>query len=249
MSLDRFQNLDFAGFKELAKDKTLSPHEKIGFPDAYRAGQEAAIFEDIKLKLPNLTKSNQIVVDIGPGCGALALLLIEHCLANQSTLVLIDSQEMLEHLPDGENIIKIPAYYPNECQQLFEKYAQKANVILTYSVLHYVFEEGNLFGFLDATLDLLANEGEFLIGDIPNISKRKRFFASDTGIKFHREFMKTEENPKVEFNRNEAGQIDDAVLFSMIMRARQAGFDAYLLPQSKDLPMANRREDILIRRP
>ncbi len=48
---DKFQNLDFASFKELAKDKTLSPHEKIGFPDSYRAGKEAIIFDDIRAKL------------------------------------------------------------------------------------------------------------------------------------------------------------------------------------------------------
>ena len=249
MSLERFQNLSFADFKELAKNETLSPHEKIGNPDSYRAGKESEIFDDIKLKVPNLIKNNQIVVDIGPGCGALALLLIEHCIANKNTLILIDSAEMLEQLPNEKTIIKIPAYYPDECQQLFKEYSQKVNVVLTYSVLHYVFKEGNLFRFLDSTLSLLSDEGEFLIGDIPNISKRKRFFSSSTGIKFHQKFMKTEEKPKVAFNCSDPGEIDDAVLFSIAMRSRQAGFDAYLLPQSDKLPMANRREDILIRRP
>ena len=44
-------------------------------------------------------------------------------------------------------------------------------------------------------------------------------------------------------------KIDDAVVFSILGRARAAGFDAYVVPQAPDLPMANRREDILIMSP
>ncbi len=248
-NFDKFQNLDFAAFKQLAKDETLSPHEKIGFPDSYRAGKEAVIFDDIKVKLSNLNKSGKTIIDIGAGCGALAFLLIEECLKNENTLVLIDSEEMLAHLPDDKGLIKIPAYYPNDCQDFLKEYEGRADAILTYSVLHYVFDEGNLFKFLDSTLGLLAVGGECLIGDVPNVSRRKRFFASPTGIKFHQDFMNTTDAPQVEFNRIETGQMDDAVLISLMMRARQAGFDAYVLPQTDDLPMANRREDIFIKRP
>ena len=35
-----------------------------------------------------------------------------------------------------------------------------------------------------------------LIGDIPNMSKRKRFFASEEGVRFHQEFMKNKRSPK-----------------------------------------------------
>jgi hypothetical protein len=38
-------------------------------------------------------------------------------------------------------------------------------------------------------------------------------------------------------------------LLGLVMRARAEGFDAYLLPQRPDLPFANRREDLLCRRP
>lgn len=249
VSPDKFQNLDFAAFKELAKDATLSPHEKIGFPDAYRAGREAVIFDDIRAKLSNLDKTGQTIVDIGAGCGALAFLLIEHCLKNRNKLVLIDSEEMLAQLPNDENIIKVAAYYPKDCQDFLAEYAGRADAVLTYSVLHYVFDEGNLFNFLDATLGLLTVGGECLIGDAPNISKRKRFFSSPTGAAFHKEFMNTSDEPTVEFNRVEINQMDDAVLMALMSRARLAGFDAYILPQSSSLPMANRREDIFIRRP
>jgi hypothetical protein len=61
--------------------------------------------------------------------------------------------------------------------------------------------------------------------------------------------MKTDEAPVVEFNKVEFDQIDDAVVMSLIQRARAQGFDAYVVPQAPALPMANRREDILIVRP
>jgi len=88
-----------------------------------------------------------------------------------------------------------------------------------------------------------------LIGDIPNVSKRKRFFASATGVRFHKDYMKTDEAPVVEFNTIEPDQIDDAVVMALIQRARSQGYDAYVLPQAPDLPLSNRREDILITRP
>jgi hypothetical protein len=112
-----------------------------------------------------------------------------------------------------------------------------------------VYAEGNPFQFVDECIRLLAGGGQILIGDIPNISKRKRFFASPNGIRFHREFMKTDEAPAVAFNALEPGEIDDAVLIGIVMRARAAGCDAYILPQPANLPMANRREDILISKP
>ena len=43
--------------------------------------------------------------------------------------------------------------------------------------------------------------------------------------------------------------MDDSVVMSVLMRCRNQGFDAYILPQSQSLPMANRREDILVVRP
>src|SRR5689334_7532847 len=50
----RFENLTFEQFRRLALDARLSKYEKIGFPDSYREGLEALIFEDIRSKLTNL---------------------------------------------------------------------------------------------------------------------------------------------------------------------------------------------------
>ena len=243
----RFADLTFDGFKELAVTAGLSRYERIGFPDEYRAGREADIMRDVRAKLTNLEGWNRTVLDIGPGCSDLPAYLIDLCRRNEHSLALCDSAEMLAHLPDEPFVAKVPGRFPRNFA--VTEYAGRVDAILVYSVLQYVFVEGSVFDFVDACLELLAPEGQLLIGDVPNVSKRKRFFESEEGVRFHREFTGTTEGPDVRFNVVERSKIDDAVVLGILARARAAGFDAYVLPQASDLPMANRREDILITRP
>jgi hypothetical protein len=246
--LKRFSNIGFEDFRRLARDPALSKYEKIGFPDSYRSGKEELIFEDICRKLTALDDEKKIVLDIGPGVSDLPVMLIEKISSRRGSLILVDSAEMLEQLPDNPCVEKFPAFYP-DCPELVERLTGKVDAILCYSVLHYVFVDTSIFRFLDTSLSLLAPGGQMLIGDIPNVSKRKRFFSSEAGARFHQDFMGADEPPNVRFNKIESGQIDDAVIMSLIQRARSQGFDAYTLPQDPRLPMANRREDILIIRP
>ena len=245
----RFERLTFDDFRRMATDESLSRYEKIGFPDAYREGKEEAIWRDITAKLPALARRDRVVLDIGPGCSELPRLLIELCRRQGHKLLLVDSAEMLAQLRDAPFIAKHAGYYPH-CPELLAAYRGRVDVVLSYSVLHYVFAEANVWAFLDTALELLAHGGELLVGDIPNVSKRKRFFSSPAGIKFHQEFTgRTEETPEVVCNRVEPQLIDDAVVLALLSRARLAGCDAYVVPQAPELPMANRREDILIRKP
>jgi hypothetical protein len=245
----KFQDLTFDDFRAFAADDKLSKYEKIGFPNAYREGKEKAIFQDILHKLPSLNRRNQTIIDIGPGCSDLPQMMIKHCERQDHELILIDAQEVLDQLPDKPWVTKLSAHYPDECETLFTQYAGQVHAILSYSVLHYVFTEGRLFEFFDRSLPLLADNGAMLVGDIPNISKRKRFFDSPTGVRYHQAFTETDEKPDVHFNTLEPGNIDDGILLAIITRYRQAGFDVYCLPQPDELPMANRREDLLIRKP
>ena len=210
-----FANIAFEDFRRLAEDESLSKYERIGFPDTYRAGFEEAIFADILNKQSNLLEVGSQVLDIGPGCSDLPEMLINLCREQKHKLTLIDSAEMLAHLPDEPFIKKVAALYPN-CPEIIAELQGGVDVILCYSVLHYILVDVAFFRFLDVSLSLLAPGGQFLIGDIPNISKRKRFFASETGIQSHQEFMKTSEVPIVNFNQIEPDQIDDAVVLSLI---------------------------------
>ena len=240
--------LDFAGFAKLADDDSLSKYERIGFPDSYRAGFEAKIFADICAKLPRLNERGLTVLDIGPGCSDLPTMLIELCGARGHRLCLVDSPQMLARLPDAPFIDKRPGLFP-KCRDALADLRGTVAVMLCYSVLHYVFVDANVFDFVDVALELLAPGGELLIGDIPNASKRRRFFASEAGIAFHRAFTGTDTMPPVEDNVTVRGVLDDAVVMALLARARAAGADAYVVPQNPALPMANRREDILVRRP
>ncbi len=62
------QQLTYDDFKRLAGDASLTDAQRIGFPDAYRAGFEAAIVEDIIAKTPPMNDRGGVVIDIG--CGA-----------------------------------------------------------------------------------------------------------------------------------------------------------------------------------
>ncbi len=247
-SSDRFANLSYEDFRSLAKEKGLSKYERIGFPDSYRQSSEGAIFNDIRQKLTSLDRNNMHVADIGPGCSDLPAMLIELCREKDHQLVLLDSEEMLALLPEEPFVAKQAVLFP-ECEEWIASNKGKLDVVLCYSVLHYVLVDVPFFRFFDAALSLLAPGGQLLIGDIPNVSRRKRFFASEAGIRFHKEFMKTNSPPSLGYNQIEWDQIDDAILFSLIFRARAQGFDAYVVPQAPGLPMANRREDILVVRP
>lgn len=248
-SHDRFRDLTFDGFRDLATAAGLSRFERIGFPDNYRDGYEAAIFRDICSKLTNLGGRGRMVFDIGCGCSDLPVLLADTCHRRSHQLVLCDSAEMLSHLPDEPFVHKAAGRFPADAEGLVAAYAGRVDAILIYSVLQYVFVEGAVFDFVDACLSLLTPGGQLLIGDVPNVSKRKRFFASAAGIRHHRAFTGTDETPVGAFNTVERSKIDDAVVLAILGRARAAGFDAYVVPQSPELPMANRREDLLIVRP
>lgn len=243
-----FSNIAFEDFKRLAATADLSRYEKIGFPDSYREGFEEAIFADIVGKLPALLEPGKTVLDIGPGCSDLPSMLSQLCGTQGHTLHLIDSEEMLKLLPDAGHIRKHAAMYPR-CPDFLASNQGLVDLIICYSVLHYIVIDVPFFQFIDESLQLLAPGGAMLIGDIPNISKRRRFFSSETGIRFHQAFTGRQDLPEVSYNTHLNGQIDDATVMAIVQRARNAGFDAYVLPQAANLPMANRREDILITRP
>ena len=248
IDFSRFQNLTFGDFKKRAKDRSLSEWERIGFPDEYRKGYEKFILADVVSKLSGLRAAGKVIHDLGCGSSGLTRKIIRLSRINKSTLLLVDSKEMLSLLPNGPHMKKFPCRFP-DCPHLVAEYHGKVDSILLYSVIQHVFLEDNVFDFIDGACELLAEGGELLIGDIPNISKRKRFFASEGGVRFHQTFTGKKERPSVAPFQMERKKIDDSIVLSIIQRYRNFGFDTYLLPQGPRLPMSNRREDILIRRP
>lgn len=189
--------LNFDGFRQLALNPNLSDEEKIGFPPSYRRGLEDLILADILRKLTTLEEEGRVVVDIGCGIGGLMERMVSFCSGRSHHMILVDSDEMPERAPRGSNIDKVPGLFPTNLAEVREACGGGADAVLCYSVLHCVFIDGNPFRFIDSVVDLLNVGGMALIGEIPNLSKRQRFFSSPIGVAAHKAFMKTTEPPKV----------------------------------------------------
>jgi len=231
---EKFQHLRFETFRQFAKDPSLSYHEKSGFPDIYREGREHAIFGDIRAKLKVLNAKGKKILEIGPGCGPLSELLAGWCGQQEHELHLVDSEEMLALLLDTPFLIKHVGCFP-EVPSLLPKHRGSFDGILIYSVFHHVFEEADPWEFCDAAMSLLKSDGQMLLGDIPNRSKKKRFLASVKGRPV-RGILKSEKRQ---------ASPGDLVILELLARGRKKGCETYLLPQDPRLPFANRREDIL----
>jgi SAM-dependent methyltransferase len=236
----KLKRITFEDFKKLASDKDLSLAERIGFPNEYREGYEPIILNTILTYL-QLDSKRKTVLDIGCGCGRLTRMMINFCKRKGHNLILIDSQEVLSQLPNRQFLKKIYGNFPNglEEKDFFEKYEGKIDAINVYSVIQHVFLESNIFNFLDKALTLLKPKGRLLCGDVPNISKAKRFFLR----------YKTKKQIKSEFFKIEHERLDDSIIIAILQRYRNFGFETYLLPQDERLPLSNRREDILIIKP
>ena len=236
------KELTFDDFRKMAANPNLSGSEKIGFPDSYRKGYSKAILEDIYTKLPIDKTQNKVIIDIGSGCDELTFELIEVCKKNNHTLVLIDSDEMLSNIPDSKGVVKIGGKFPFSNNEL-KDYIGKTDYVLCYSVLFYVFANDNLYLFLHEALNLLKANGRFLIGDIPNIDKRDRFLDSEEGKKF----LQNSGQVKGSTAHDTRDQkMDDSIVLAIVARLRRFGCEAYVVPQNDNLPMSNRREDILV---
>jgi SAM-dependent methyltransferase len=244
----RFGNLSYDDFRRLADDADLAPNERAGFPRSLRDGADEAILADILAKLPALAGDRATVLDIGPGCSTLSGALLALCDRAGHRVVLVDSAEMLAHHAEVPLRTKVPGRFP-ACADALAQWRGGFDAIVSYSVLQYAFAEGCAFGFLDAALALLAPGGRLLLGDVPNASMRRRFLAGAAGAAHHRAWSGRDEDPPVTFNTPVGAEIDDAVLAGLLLRARAAGFHAWVVPQASGLPMANRREDILVERP
>ena len=236
------KELTFDDFRKMAANPNLSGSEKIGFPDSYRKGYSKAILEDIYTKLPIDKTQNKVIIDIGSGCDELTFELIEVCKKNNHTLVLIDSDEMLANIPDSKGVVKIGGKFPFSNNEL-KDYIGKTDYVLCYSVLFYVFANDNLYLFLHEALNLLKANGKFLIGDIPNIDKRDRFLDSEEGKKFLQNSGQVKGSTAHD-NRDQ--KMDDSIVLAIVARLRRFGCEAYVVPQNDNLPMSNRREDILV---
>ena len=243
----KYKVRSYAEFRRRATDPSLSLNEKCGFAEELRAGYAERILADIRAKLPQLAQTNVRFCDIGAGCGGLGQLIVAATEAGNQRLTVIDSPEMLGLLPSRPHLTKLAGRFP-DCAAAGPGALGPFDAVLAYSVVQYVHAEGDLFPFVDAAAGLLAEQGRLLIGDIPNASMRSRFMASAAGKAYHRLHYPHLPEPDLDPEPGD-GEIDDRVVLALAERMRAAGFHAFVLPQAPNLPMATRREDLLIVKP
>ena len=245
-----YDRMTFDSFKDRAKDSSMTAYEKIGFPDDYRNGKEENIFNDLNIKL-ELQRTNLRILDIGCGCSDLVDFLIENAKEKQQTIILNDCDEMLDLIKDmGDESIKLAGRFP-ECSDQIENELGNLDAVIVYSVMQHIILEANPYSFIDKALGFLKPGGRLILGDIPNSSMRNRYFHSETGLAGHKKYL-AENNldpntPVPHLTRADCYEKwDDGMIFGVLQRYRNLGYNAYIVPQPDNLPMANRREDILI---
>ena len=244
-----FSDLSYEKFRDLAKKQDISKYNKVGFPNDYRKDKEELIFKDMLSKIANLSKTNQKVLDIGPGCSDLPHLFMDLLEKNNSELTLIDSEEMLALLPDKKGVIKYEGMFPDQFGQLIAEKKGYYDVIFLYSVIQYIFKDSDIWKFLDSALIMLNKGGYLFLGDIPNFSMKKRFLSSDEGLKFHRSYYGNDSSPDLDKINPNSEEINDEIVLGIIRKARSKGYHSWIIPQNKELTFSNRREDILIKKP
>lgn len=238
----------------LATNTAMSDSERVGFPPSYREGREAHIFDDVASKLTHLRLENQLFIEIGSGYSRLTACFMDQLQARGTRMVFSDSAEMLALFPESPAVERVPGRFPDNWSQ-FAPWEGRADAVLCYSVLQMVAEAGGVEEFVDHLGMLLASGGQLLIGDIPNASKRARYFASEAGRQYHRDYvarhgLEADANEvPAEFLNPPPGSLDDSFILTLAARFRRRGFDAYILPQSPHLPFFNRREDLLVVKP
>lgn len=148
-------------------------------------------------------------------------------------------------MPQTDNVRKWVGRFPN-LPELTNTLPDYFDAILVYSVIQYVEDKKSLFQFIDTACKLLAPGGRLLIGDIPNDNMRSRFALTDAGRHFFGRWAKHEGLD------SRAGthclRIGDEEVLQILESLRKRQLNAWLVPQSLGLPMASRREDILIER-
>ena len=212
---------------------------------SFQKKSETKIYQDILKKLQLI--ETDTCLDIGCNVGA----------------NLIPLSKKVKHITgiDNLNIINIlKSRLKNKNTSLISgnfltyNFEKKYNKIILYSVLHALKNKNQAYLAINKALKLLKPKGKILIGDIPNISLKKRFSNSKFGKNFinkwNKKYKKTYEDDVAHKILAESMScsplIDDKFIIDLLKYLRKKDLNAYILPQTKDLPFSHTREDIVI---
>lgn len=238
--------LDAESFTTLATLPDCPDYARVGFTQQSRAHHVDAIVSDIKDKLENFAQPKPRLLDIGCGASALTEQLHAEIFTRGGHVLANDLPAMLAHLP---------AHPQRDCvagdflQALPDIQSQQAgfDYIICYSVLQYVNSTSQRRAWLKAIVTLLKPGGIALLGDLPNRSKRRRYFQSEAGRAAHQHYCQQHDLPADTPVAPGHNQLDDIEITAMLALLRDQGSEAYLLAQPESLYFHSRREDIVVK--
>ena len=222
------------------------------FPDTVKAGRhvfqaeaEGRIAYNIASRL-ELSKDDDLL-DIGCGTGAITIPLVSQV----KNLDVIDHAKVVEAL-----LARAPetdAIYPYMGDFLSFRVPRYFDKVLIYSVVHYLTDEAEVLEFLRKAYGLLRPGGKMLVGDIPNVDRKRRFESSQFGAAFSKAWASRENGGNEFFDAIEADEnrvaFDDAMIRRLIKDLGLRGRDYRVMAQPSAMPFGHTREDILITRP
>ncbi|HEY8158144.1 MAG TPA: class I SAM-dependent methyltransferase [Methylobacter sp.] len=206
-----------------------------------------SIVADVVRKLEINSQSSML--EIGCGVG----LLLTPLSRQVARAVGVDHEQCIERYKEfgvPNNVELIPGRWPLvELTETFDS-------IVVYSVMHYLKDPEEAFQFIDKALLSLKNNGKLLLADIPNGDMFQRFKSSEIEEKVTKEYRTLKalhENDETQAQSSifssameSVTYLDDGFVLSLLKDLRRRGYDAYILPQPRELPFSYSREDILI---
>ena len=204
------------------------------------------IYKDISEKL-SINKSDDIF-DIGTGDGKI----IEHLSKKCKSSTTIDSKEVINSIPHKKKI----TYLKGNIHQKGKNIRKRFDKILVYSVVQYFHNLEEVTKFIYLCLKLLKESGVILIGDIPNEDMNLRYQKTRSYKKQRIIFDKkrmhnmSEVEKKFFFTKSNVKTVKftDKKLFFLLKKFNTRKYEAYILPQNKELPYSVKRVDFLIKK-
>jgi 2-polyprenyl-3-methyl-5-hydroxy-6-metoxy-1,4-benzoquinol methylase len=155
-----------------------------------------------------------------------------------------------ERFPEAGNIRLLAGNFLDlEIEGAFDK-------IIIYGVLQCLKDANEVLYFIDKAASLLRAGGKLLIGDVSNVSLKRRFQQSEAGKAFEVAWQQEMKDREMAFEEAAAVaslpvdkdlvEFNDELVIAILSRMRADGYSACVLPQHPDLPFGRTREDILI---
>ena len=238
------KNIFYNKYSKLAKHITNNNLYVLSGRYKFLTSKYKYIYKDILEKL-SINKSDDIF-DIGTGDGRIIEYLSKKCKSSTT----IDSKEVINKIARKKNI----TYLKGNIHEKGKKIKKRFDKILVYSVVQYFLNLEEVTRFINLCIRLLKDSGMILIGDIPNEDMNLRYQKTKNYHTQRKIFDKKRMHNMSELEKNfffkkskiRNIKFTDKKLFFLLKKFNTLKYEAYVLPQNKELPYAVKRVDLLI---